>query len=54
MSPLCASCHRDMTPVSLLIPQGSVEITQDSEPKTGTCTVFREINVRIIERVRSE
>ena len=39
--------------MSLLIPQGSVEITQDSEPKTGTCTVFREMNVRIIERVYS-
>lgn len=53
MSPLWASCHRDVTPVSLLIPQGSIEITQDSEPKTRTCTVFREMNVRIIERVYS-
>ena len=43
-----------MTPVSLLIPQGSVEITQDSEPKIGTCTEFREMNVHSIEKVRSE
>ena len=53
MSPLWASCHRDMTPISLLIPQDSVEIAQDSELKTGTCTVFREINVHIIKRVYS-
>ena len=39
--------------MSLLIPQGSVEITPDSEHKTGNCTAFREINVSLIERVYS-
>lgn len=35
------------------ISQIFVEITGDNEPKTGNYTVFREINVSIIERIYS-